>query len=556
MKKTLLRSIFAAIVLCFATVASAQQIYLESSSPYQGCYEGAEVTGEITASIDVGGGWQWDESIGDYVQTSAADIPDGLKVTLTAPAGYELSKTVLTAEDLQAYTTIECKFTLPALTDEEKAAGYKYPWTSEVITVTVENAGDFAFPEEIQFEYIRILAAVPQLELGYITGKNALYKDQTYTFNIDVTGNLYVESDVTLTLAGNGATFKTNGETSLVIAAQDIKDSEVYVEINVVPTELGEHTYTVTMSSDDLAEPVVEEHKATVAAAEPSLSFEPLTVRNAVVGELIEKSVTLNYTPFVTEDITIESLTEGLTLDYTDPSTYVSSQVTAYTLKPDADYPYEYIYFTYTPTVVSEEPIELKIKATAHGKEAIAVITLTQVSPQTPVINRILLPYDWNSYEALKEFTPVATLDININKYFPSNGGKIRLTCTSHPNDVDFGSGYGQPHEINVSDFSEAYGSYSYKLTIKVTPSNPEDGEVGSAVYVPYTFKAEHIDGNPYTAKAVEGTQNYSITKVADTETALENAQVEVEATKVIENGQIYIIKNGVRYNVLGTIVK
>lgn len=38
--------------------------------------------------------------------------------------------------------------------------------------------------------------------------------------------------------------------------------------------------------------------------------------------------------------------------------------------------------------------------------------------------------------------------------------------------------------------------------------------------------------------------------------TAISNTEAEVKAQKVIENGQIFILKNGVKYNVLGTCVK
>jgi len=38
--------------------------------------------------------------------------------------------------------------------------------------------------------------------------------------------------------------------------------------------------------------------------------------------------------------------------------------------------------------------------------------------------------------------------------------------------------------------------------------------------------------------------------------TAVENVQGEVQSTKVIENGQLYIIKNGVKYNAQGQIIK
>ena len=42
----------------------------------------------------------------------------------------------------------------------------------------------------------------------------------------------------------------------------------------------------------------------------------------------------------------------------------------------------------------------------------------------------------------------------------------------------------------------------------------------------------------------------------ANDPTAISNAEAEVKAQKVIENGQIFILKNGVKYNVLGASVK
>ncbi len=56
----------------------------------------------------------------------------------------------------------------------------------------------------------------------------------------------------------------------------------------------------------------------------------------------------------------------------------------------------------------------------------------------------------------------------------------------------------------------------------------------------------------------------YTISVTADTEivasddsvNALENTDAEVKATKILENGQIFILKNNVKYNILGTVVK
>ena len=39
----------------------------------------------------------------------------------------------------------------------------------------------------------------------------------------------------------------------------------------------------------------------------------------------------------------------------------------------------------------------------------------------------------------------------------------------------------------------------------------------------------------------------------SDSATAITNTEVEAKAVKVIENGQLVIIKNGVKYNAIGT---
>ncbi len=64
----------------------------------------------------------------------------------------------------------------------------------------------------------------------------------------------------------------------------------------------------------------------------------------------------------------------------------------------------------------------------------------------------------------------------------------------------------------------------------------------------PFTIKSGEIEINACVQV------NFGI--APNPSTALENAQVEVKATKVIENGQIFILKNGVKYNVLGTVVE
>ena len=53
------------------------------------------------------------------------------------------------------------------------------------------------------------------------------------------------------------------------------------------------------------------------------------------------------------------------------------------------------------------------------------------------------------------------------------------------------------------------------------------------------------------TLEIVEGTMT-----VLEQPTAIENTTVNVKATKVMENGQLYIIRNGIKYNAAGAVVE
>lgn len=72
------------------------------------------------------------------------------------------------------------------------------------------------------------------------------------------------------------------------------------------------------------------------------------------------------------------------------------------------------------------------------------------------------------------------------------------------------------------------------------------------------TLPAGSYDAGDVVIKLVTNTSNIfgvSIDKLSD-ETAVENISATVKAQKVIRNGQVLIIKNGVEYSVLGTIAK
>jgi hypothetical protein len=70
------------------------------------------------------------------------------------------------------------------------------------------------------------------------------------------------------------------------------------------------------------------------------------------------------------------------------------------------------------------------------------------------------------------------------------------------------------------------------------------------------------VDGNTATIYLYANDNGYGVYKfIVDPdyvgpETGVENVEVELGARKMIENGQVIILKNGVKYNVLGAEVK
>ncbi len=89
------------------------------------------------------------------------------------------------------------------------------------------------------------------------------------------------------------------------------------------------------------------------------------------------------------------------------------------------------------------------------------------------------------------------------------------------------------------------------KITLTVTPAEG--------------YKIENVTLNGETVEAVEGAYSFtmpdaaaavSATFVKDTASALGNTEAEAKAMKVVRDGQLLILKNGVLYNAQGAIVK
>ncbi len=523
-----LRSIFAALALCFVWIANAQTVGIDVQAPTSG-YAGDVVELQLSAWKN---GMNW-----DTFQEEA--LPSNILITFNDVEGYTFSQKTLNATEITNSTPITLTLTLPELTAEEKAIGYK-EFTPN-ITWTVENQGGYTV--KIDNYPIEVYAAEPSLTVGLGMTDDALYKSLSYSYTAWVKGNPFVTKDATIVLSGDGATFADGTTTKTVsaseIAAAKTNDYVVELPITIVPTTLAEaSTYTLSLTSDEDTD--IASHTLVVYDNVASISFNEVIIEKATIGEEQEAWITLTYSPFITSDITLEAITEGVTF----------SKTTLTTTKEGTAPLKARFYAYYTPTTVSDEPTYFEFKATADEVSAIGKVTITKVVGQIPAFESVSGGNTWDSFEALQSFQPNNGFNITLNQYFAAQGGTIKLSCTSHPNEVNFGT----DAEIPVSKFEESWsGGYFYSTEKPtITPSNPTEAEEERV----YTFQLEHV-GGIMNAEPFTFTKTYTIIRVGDgTTTAVEHAAVEVEATKIIENGRLIIVKDGVRYDVLGNIVK
>lgn len=139
-------------------------------------------------------------------------------------------------------------------------------------------------------------------------------------------------------------------------------------------------------------------------------------------------------------------------------------------------------------------------------------------------------------------------------------GAAVKWTYTNSQDGAVIAKQYGKYVQPNGKDrvitITAAAGA---KVTINVVEAISKDG-------VTITGISEAWNGFEAGANEFTATGNVVITTAAEKPkfsailveggTAVENVEAAVKAQKVIENGQLIIIKNGVRYNALGAVVE
>ena len=108
-----------------------------------------------------------------------------------------------------------------------------------------------------------------------------------------------------------------------------------------------------------------------------------------------------------------------------------------------------------------------------------------------------------------------------------------------------------------AANFADAAGTYPTGAiavsTDLILPAKGSDG-ADEKGYVWKTLEYQATSGN---VEIKEFTGGYRISSLTiGGETAINNTAVEAKATKYMENGALVIVKNGVKYNALGTVIE
>ena len=137
-------------------------------------------------------------------------------------------------------------------------------------------------------------------------------------------------------------------------------------------------------------------------------------------------------------------------------------------------------------------------------------------------------------------------------QYFFYNGifqGKLLKFITTVPGTlvVDFsntGSSARPDRVLLINDVETEYKSNSTDVRVVTDPISVSAGEI--------LIEALEMKETPVKNQI----RIYSVSFTKSGETAVENAEVGEKAVKVIENGQMFIIKNGVKYSIIGAEIR
>lgn len=206
--------------------------------------------------------------------------------------------------------------------------------------------------------------------------------------------------------------------------------------------------------------------------------------------------------------------------------------------------------------------LEMNVPYVLGAKITSDPANLTLANPFATYDNAVLTLVPQDNGDMVLTLVSGTFKKMEANWYLP--GTKLGWDCKEAQ---QFAPVEGKPNTYEIlaaefsGDFKVVYGNWAVEFGTSMNGETPNLWSVNQE----YTCQIKGSDVKPAVADAVYTDctitlvvdyENVSVKLLIATEgSALENTQAAEKAIKVIENGQLIIIKNGVRYNALGTIL-
>jgi hypothetical protein len=355
------------------------------------------------------------------------------------------------------------------------------------------------------------------------------------TYSIKVTG-LHLTTNVTLTMAGEDADFFTVSPSSLTIAAVNSSSTNNNVTLTYAPTEKGQHTATLQITSAGAETLIVKLYGTCNAACQVTwlVNGEEYTAGNPTTtlaaGSKVTKLPTAPASP-CSESNQFVGWSEDAILTPQDevPADLFSDAEDAPTVSHDVIYNAVFAHLTETE---SSAP---KTLIFAKGQESGWTISETSYTNS-------YWPLTTDAYieSPVVDLSKLQSITLNVRTYNGTEYNIIDISC----NGQNLGT-------VDAVDKKLKDKTWEPSTTLsgegKIRFSSTDNTETKAPAIAKVTIQL--TGGTTYTYSRY-------ITSCNNETTDIEETVVEKTNTKIIRNGQLLIEYNGVYYNTLGQPTK
>ena len=355
------------------------------------------------------------------------------------------------------------------------------------------------------------------------------------TYSIKVTG-IHLTTNVTLTIAGEDADFFTVSPSSLTIAAVNSSSTNNNVTLTYAPTEKGQHTATLQITSAGAETLIVKLYGVCNAACQVTwmVNGEEYTAGNPTISLAAgSKVTTLPTAPKSCDEISNQFVgwsEEVITTAQDEvPTDLFSDASDAPAVSHDVVYNAVFAHLTESGSSAPETLIFAKDQETGWTVSGTSYTNKYWILKSNAYIESPIV-----------DLSKLQSITLNVRTYGGTSYNIIDITCNGQVlTTIDAENSTLKDKEWEPSTTLVGEGKIRFSSTDNTAANGPAIAKV--------TIQLEG---------GVSYTYSRYITSCNNETTDIEETVVEKTNTKIIRNGQLLIEYNGVYYNTLGQPTK